>query len=68
MAVIVYVVAGKVPIGVPEITQVTESILAQAGSAGVAVQLVIEAPLSTSVVGEILMATPTFPMTPVAPL
>ncbi len=44
VAVMVYEVAARTASGVPLITQVEESIDAQAGSAGEAVQEVIEAP------------------------
>jgi hypothetical protein len=62
-----YAVEVKVPVGVPEITQVEVLILSPTESAGVATQLVIAAPLLLSVVGVTDIATPTVPEVPVAP-
>ena len=68
IAVMVYDVEVKTSVGVPVITHVELLIDAHAGKAGLALQLVIEAPLSFNVVGKTDIATPTLPLVPVAPV
>ena len=65
VAVIVYEVAERVEVGVPEITQVELFIEAQAGRAGEAAQVVTDAPLIFKVEGATLIKLPTLPLVPV---
>ncbi len=66
VAVIVNDVEGKAAVGVPLMTQVLSLMLRPEGKAAEALHMVIEAPLSKRVVGEMDMATPTLPLVPVA--
>jgi hypothetical protein len=61
------VVEIRVPVGVPEITQVVELMVAQAGRAGKVVQEVTVDPLPSSEVGVTDNADPTLPFVPPAP-
>jgi hypothetical protein len=58
----------KAAVGTPEITQVELLIDSPDGKAGDVVQLTIELPLLSRVVGVTLMIDPTVPVVPVAPV
>jgi hypothetical protein len=63
-----YAVEAKVPVGVPEITQVEVFRLSPTERAGEAVQLVMAAPLLFNTIGVTDIAVPTLPEVPVEPV
>jgi hypothetical protein len=67
VAVTVKLVAARVALGVPEITQVEELMVSPDGKLGEALQPVIAEPWLLSVLGVMDIAAPTLPLVPVEP-